>query len=50
MDIQGQFVAINVSNISPTAFRKKKDVKFLGKTKASAKVLFTIVAKEWALY
>ena len=53
MDFQDQVsIAINVGNISPTVFRKKKinNSKFLGKKKVAAKVLLTMVAKVHALY
>ena len=51
MDSQDQFVAVNVTNISPTEFRKKinSDAKFLEKKTTTTKVMLTMVPKECAL-
>ena len=49
MDFQNQFIAINFGNISPTVLKKINDFKFLGKKKAAAKVLLTMLAKVRAL-
>ena len=50
MDFQDQFIAINFGNISPTVLKKINDFKFLGKKKAAANVLLSMLAKVRALY
>ena len=50
MDFQDQFIAINFGNISTTVLKRINDFKFLGKKKAAANVLLSMLAKVRALY